>query len=120
MPTRNTRPPHGAPHPERVVHGGSPRSLLGEETSQCLSKYGVRLPWGTARGVAAAVVARLAEAEQSGEVEMFSGEQIVHEGRVLPGLAAVLRPGAACSPTAPLWARCAGRRRRTSRSLGCA
>lgn len=68
-------------------------SLHGEETSQCLSKYGVRLPWGTAKGVEAAVVARLVEAEQSGEVEMFSGELIVHDGRVIPGLAAVLRPG---------------------------
>jgi len=75
---------------QQLAQAGNSR---GGATRQCLSDFGVRLPPGTAKGVEVAVVARLVEAEQSDEVEMFTGEKIVSGGRAVPGLAAVLRPG---------------------------
>lgn len=58
-----------------------------------LSNLGVVLPPGTGDHLAVSILARLLQAERSGEVEMFTGEPIISNGRVARGIAAVTHPG---------------------------
>jgi len=58
-----------------------------------LSNLGVVLPPNTGDHLEVSILARLLQAERNGEVEMFTGEPIVSNGRVARGLAAVTHPG---------------------------
>jgi len=58
-----------------------------------LSNLGVVLPPGTGDHLEVSILTRLLQAERNGEVEMFTGEPIISNGRVGRGLAAVTHPG---------------------------
>jgi len=58
-----------------------------------LSNLGVVLPPGTGDHLEVSILARLLQAERVGEVEMFTGEPVISNGRVARGLAAVTHPG---------------------------
>eukprot|EP00927_Polykrikos_kofoidii_P072960 TRINITY_DN69043_c0_g1_i1.p1 TRINITY_DN69043_c0_g1~~TRINITY_DN69043_c0_g1_i1.p1 ORF type:complete len:785 (-),score=108.91 TRINITY_DN69043_c0_g1_i1:68-2422(-) len=58
-----------------------------------LRRMGVALPEKVSQSVAFAVLARLLEAQETSEEEMFTGTTLVQNERVAPGLGAVLRFG---------------------------
>eukprot|EP00927_Polykrikos_kofoidii_P047756 TRINITY_DN42030_c0_g1_i1.p1 TRINITY_DN42030_c0_g1~~TRINITY_DN42030_c0_g1_i1.p1 ORF type:complete len:789 (-),score=128.60 TRINITY_DN42030_c0_g1_i1:108-2474(-) len=60
---------------------------------ELLRGMGVTLPEEVAERVATALLARLVEAEETGEEEMFTGSALVQNGRVASGLGAVFRKG---------------------------
>lgn len=65
----------------------------GGAAHQRLSNLGVVLPPGTSERLEVTLLTRLLEAEQNAELEMFTGEPVVANGRVARGLAVVTRPG---------------------------
>jgi len=65
----------------------------GGAAHECLSNLGVVLPSGTGDHLEVSILARLLQAERKAEVEMFTGEPIISNGRVTKGLAAVTHPG---------------------------
>jgi len=64
-----------------------------------LDDMGVNLPLWTSANVVSAVATRLREAHSTQEDEIFTGSPIIVDGRVSPGLAAVVRTGQGSSAT---------------------
>lgn len=56
-----------------------------------LQEYGARLPESSPRDLAFALASRLEEAARGNEAEVFTCEDIVQNGRLTPGMAAVVR-----------------------------
>mmetsp|Transcript_86350 Transcript_86350/g.252701 ORF Transcript_86350/g.252701 Transcript_86350/m.252701 type:complete len:785 (+) Transcript_86350:62-2416(+) len=71
----------------RLVEAGA------RPATRALEDYGASPPEGTGGELQEAVAARLGEALQGGEDEIFTGEPIFVGGRLRPGMAAVTRAG---------------------------
>mmetsp|Transcript_21702 Transcript_21702/g.41556 ORF Transcript_21702/g.41556 Transcript_21702/m.41556 type:complete len:472 (-) Transcript_21702:31-1446(-) len=68
-------------------------SMSCEVLHQRLSEFDVKLPQGVSESVALSILIRLIEAEHTGEVDIFSSEALIENGKAARGLAAVIRPG---------------------------
>ena len=67
---------------------------VGTEDERSLAEMGVReLPDSVTAEVQVALLERLRTAEADEEADIFTGEDLVANGRVAPGLAAVVRDG---------------------------
>jgi len=86
-------PSHAAPIDEvRLRRLLAAAAACGDDPLAELQAMGAYMDPSTPEEVVGAVVARLKEAEEEEEMEMFTGEQIVTRGRMTPGIAAVIQP----------------------------